>query len=127
MAAIETTDNPTLLAAGAAAQSSAIAATGLALTGTSGAYTLNDAGNAITTLAANTGSINYRQSDALIVGTVGVTGDAVILKAGSANAAGVSTGGQLINNVCTGGIVAPSGRYLAYSGNPGSTTEGVTG
>ena len=89
VAAIETTDAPFLLAAGAVTQSSAIAATGLALTGTSGAYTLNDAG--------------------------------------SANAAGVSTGGQLINNVGTGGIVAPSGRYLAYSGNPGSTTEGVTG
>jgi hypothetical protein len=55
------------------------------------------------------------------------TGDAVVLKAGSANAAGVSTGGQLINNVGAGGIVAASGRYLVYSGDPGTTLEGVTG
>ncbi len=157
VAAIATTSNATLSATGAVTQSGAIAATGLALTGTGGAYTLNDAGNAITTLAANTGSINYRQSGELFVGTVGVvgvattgtariettgaasnltlnnavtsgaTGDAVVLKAGSGNAAGVSTGGQLINNVGAGGIVASSGRYLAYSGNPDFTTEGVTG
>ena len=147
-----------ITAGGAVTQTGAIAATGLALKGTGGAYTLNHASNAITTLAANTGSINYRQSGALAVGNVGgvsgvtttgtaqiettgatanltlnnavtsgATGDAIILKAASVNAAGVSTGGQLINNVGTGGIVASSGRYLAYSGDPGSTTEGVTG
>jgi hypothetical protein len=55
------------------------------------------------------------------------TGDAVVLKAGSANAAGVSTGGQFINNVGAGGIVAASGRYLVYSGDPGTTLEAVAG
>ncbi len=45
-------------------------------------------------------------------------GDAVVLKAGSSNAAGIGTGGQLINNVGAGGIVAASGRYLVYSGGP---------
>ncbi len=155
---IATTGNVTLTATGQVTQSGAITATGLALIGTGGAYTLNQAGNAITTLAANTGSINYKQSGALAVGTVGAvagvtttgttqiettdadahltldnavtsgaTGDAIILKAGSDNAAGVGTGGQLINNVGPGGIVASSGRYLAYSGDPGSTLEGMEG
>ena len=157
VAAIVTTGNATLSAGGVVTQSGAIAAAGLALKGMGGAYTLNNAGNAVTTLAATTGSIDYKQSGALSVGTVGVagvtttgttriettgtasnltlnnavtsgaTGDAVVLKAGSANAAGVSTGGQLINNVGTGGIVAGSGRYLAYSGDPTTTTEGVAG
>ena len=94
-------------------------------------------------LAANTGSINFRQSGPLIAGTVdvagiattnttrieatgpaanltlnnavtaGAAGDAVIPKAGSVDAAGVSIGGQLINNVDAGDIVASSGHYLA--------------
>jgi hypothetical protein len=157
VAALATTGNATLSAGGVVTQSGAVAATGLALTGAGGAYTLNNAGNAITTLAANTGSVDYKQAGALIVGTVGTagvttsgvariettgaasnltlnnavtstaTGNAVILKAGSANAAGVSTGGQFINNVGAAGIVAASGRYLVYSGDPGSTTEGMTG
>ncbi|QGJ17343.1 S-layer family protein [Polaromonas sp. Pch-P] len=158
VAAIATTGNATLSAGGAVSQSGAVAASGLALTGAAGAYTLANAGNAVTTLAANAASVDYKQAGALVVGAVGATtgvtasgtvkiettgaasnltlnnavsssatGDAIVLKAGSANAAGVSTGGQLINNVGAGGIVAASGRYLAYSGDPGATLEGVAG
>ena len=157
VAAISTTGNATLSASGVVTQSGAVTATGLALTGAGGAYTLNNASNAITTLAANTGSVDFKQTGALIVGTVGTagvtttgvariettgaasnltlnnavtssaSGDAVILKAGSANAAGVSTGGQFINNVGATGIMAASGRYLVYSGAPDTTTEGMTG
>ncbi|MDO9358081.1 MAG: YDG domain-containing protein, partial [Polaromonas sp.] len=153
-----TTGNATLSAGGAVTQSGAISATGLALAGTGGAYTLRHAGNAVTTLAAQTGSIDYSQTGALAVGTVagivGVsttgaakiettgaassltlnnavtssgTGDAIVLKAGSSNAAGVATGGQLINNAGVNGISAVSGRYLVYSGDPALTAEGVAG
>ncbi|MES1977801.1 MAG: YDG domain-containing protein, partial [Pseudomonadota bacterium] len=157
IASLATTVNATLGAGGVVTQSGAIAASGLALTGAGGAYTLGNAGNAVTTLAANTGSIDYRQAGALAVGTVGVagvtttgaakiettgaassltlnnavassgTGDAIVLKAASSNAAGVSGGGQLINNVGANGIVASAGRYLVYSGDPAATTEGVAG
>jgi len=139
-------------------QAGAISASGLALAGTGGDHTLRHAGNAVTTLAANTRSIDYSQAGALTVGTVagvvGVTtavaakiettgaasdltlanavtssgtGDAIVLKAGSSNAAGTSTGGKLVNNAGVNGISAVSGRYLVYSGDPGTTTEGVTG
>lgn len=158
VAAIATAGNVTLAAGGDVIQSGAIAASGLALTGASGAYVLGHADNTVNTLAASTSSIDYKQSGALAVGTVegvaGVTttgvariettgaasnltlnnavsssasGDAVVLKAGSSNAAGVGGGGQLVNNVGAGGIVASSGRYLVYSGDPGATVEGVAG
>lgn len=157
VAALATTGNATLTAGAAVSQSGAVVANGLALTGSDGAYTLRHSGNAVTTLAASTGSVDYRQAGSLSVGTVGVagvtttgsariettgtsanltlnnavtssaTGDAVVLKAGSANAAGVATGGQLVNNVGASGIQASNGRYLVYSGDPASTLEGVSG
>ncbi|MDP3310520.1 MAG: hypothetical protein Q8S56_06090, partial [Polaromonas sp.] len=158
VATVLTTGNATLSAGGTVTQSGAISASGLALTGTGGDHNLRHAGNAVTTLAANTSSIDYGQAGALTVGTVagvvGVTtavaariettgaasdltlanavtsngaGDAIVLKAGSSNAAGTSTGGKLINSVGAGGIVASAGRYLVYSGDPATTSEGVTG
>ncbi|MDP3250223.1 MAG: YDG domain-containing protein, partial [Polaromonas sp.] len=158
VAAVLTTGNATLSAGGAVTQSGAISASGLALTGAGGDHNLRHVGNAVTTLAANTGSIDYSQTGALTVGTVagvvGVTtavaakiettgaasdltlanavtsngtGNAIVLKAGSSNAAGTSTGGKLFNSVGASGIVASAGRYLVYSGDPATTTEGVTG
>uniref|UniRef100_UPI003752F7A3 beta strand repeat-containing protein n=1 Tax=Polaromonas sp. TaxID=1869339 RepID=UPI003752F7A3 len=158
VAAVATTGNATLSAGGTVTQSGAISASGLALTGTGGNQTLRHASNAVTTLAANTGSIDYSQAGALTVGTVGGvvgvttavaakiettgaasdltltnavtsngTGDAIVLKAGSSNSAGTSTGGKLVNSAGASGIVASAGRYLVYSGDPGTTTEGVTG
>ncbi|WP_293602777.1 YDG domain-containing protein [Polaromonas sp. 24-63-21] len=158
VAAVLTTGNATLSAGATVTQSGAISASGLALTGTGGNHTLRHAGNAVTTLAANTGSIDFSQAGALTVGTVagvaGVTtavaakiettgaasdltlanavtsngtGDAIVLKAGSSNAAGTSTGGKLVNSVGASGIVASAGRYLAYSGDPATTTEGMAG
>jgi len=157
VAALATTGNATLSAGAAVSQSGAVVANGLALTGSGGAYTLRHSGNTVSTLAANTGSVDYSQAGALTVGTVGVagvtttgsakiettgtsanltlnnavassaSGDAVVLKAGSSNAAGVATGGQLVNNVGASGIQASNGRYLVYSGDPASTLEGVSG
>jgi filamentous hemagglutinin family protein len=155
--------NVTLKAGGNVTQTGAIKAKGLALTGTNVDYTLENEDNAVTTLAALTGSVSYKQSGALVVGevvivngptvtgvtttgtikieTTGIdanltlnnavtsseaTGDAIILRAGSSNAAGVSDGGQLINEAGTEGIKASKGRYLVYSGDPDNTDEVVT-
>ncbi|MBA4326787.1 MAG: hypothetical protein C0428_01005, partial [Polaromonas sp.] len=54
-------------------------------------------------------------------------GDAVVLKAGSSNAAGVVTGGKFVNNAGAGAIATANGRYLVYTGDPGTTNEIVTG
>jgi MBG domain (YGX type)/Repeats of unknown function (DUF5649) len=65
----------TLNTTGTATQSAAITALNLALLGTGGSYTLNNAGNLIATLAANTGSVNLTSDQAVTVGAVGgVTG-----------------------------------------------------
>jgi hypothetical protein len=149
--------NVTLTSTGAVTQSGSIAAAGLSLNGVGGSFVLRHASNTISTLAANTGDIDYAQSGALTVGTVGVSGvtttgvakvettgaasnltlanavtssasgDAIILRAGSSNAAGTASGGQIINNAGASGIVASSGRYLAYSGDPSTTLESVSG
>ena len=50
-----------------------IGASNLALTGTSVNYTLTNSANSVGTLAANTGSLNYRNSGGIRIGTVGST------------------------------------------------------
>jgi filamentous hemagglutinin family protein len=158
VAAIATNGNAALSAGGSVTQSGGIVASGLALGGSGGDYSLRHANNAVTTLAANTSAIDYSQANALIVGTVGATsgvtttgaakiettgvgsnltlnngitsaasGDAIVLKAGSSNAAGTATGGQFINAVGAAGLNAANGRYLVYSGDPAASTEGVSG
>ena len=64
------------IASGAAAAltvSPSIGASNLALTGTSVNYTLTNSANSVGTLAANTGSLNYRNSGGINIGTVGST------------------------------------------------------
>jgi MBG domain (YGX type)/Repeats of unknown function (DUF5649) len=65
----------TLSTTGTATQSAAITAANLALLGSGGSYTLNNAGNLIGTLAVNTGSVSLTNGQALTIGTVaGTTG-----------------------------------------------------
>jgi hypothetical protein len=63
----------TLNTTGTATQSAAITAINLALLGTGGSYTLNNAGNMIGTVAANTGSVSLTSGQALTIGTVSGT------------------------------------------------------
>jgi len=63
----------TLNTTGAVTQSAGITAGSLALLGTGGSHTLTNTSNNVTTLAANTGSVAFFDSDTLTVGTVGAT------------------------------------------------------
>ena len=60
-------------AASALTVTPSIRASSLALTGTSANYTLTNSANSVGTLAANTGSLNYRDSGGINIGTVGST------------------------------------------------------
>ena len=60
-------------AASALTVTPSIGASNLALTGTSVNYTLTNSANSVGTLAANTGSLNYRDSGGINLGTVGST------------------------------------------------------
>lgn len=57
-------------AASALTVTPSIRASNLALTGTSVNYTLTNSANSVSTLAANTGSLNYRNSGGINIGTV---------------------------------------------------------
>ncbi len=121
VAAVSSTGNATLSAGGVVTQSGAIAASGLALLGTGGAYTLGNAGNAVTTLAANTGSIDYKQTTALAIGTVGVTG---VSTTGAAKIETTGAGSNLtLNNAVTSSatgdaIILKAGSSKATSSIP---------
>ena len=70
-----TSTNLYLDSTGTVTQTGAITATNLALAGTGGIYTLNNASNAITTLAANTGTVNFTEGSGYDIGLVnGITG-----------------------------------------------------
>src|SRR5262249_29558298 len=79
----------TLNTTGSATQSAAITAANLALLGSGGSYTLNNSGNLIATVAANTGSVNLTSSEAVTIGTVGAitgwttTGNSTLTATGS--------------------------------------------
>ncbi|TRZ89877.1 MAG: S-layer family protein, partial [Rhodocyclaceae bacterium] len=146
------TANTTLSTTGAATQSAAITASGLSLLGTGGSYVLNNSGNNAATLAANTGSVSYTDTDALTIGTVGATngiaatgavsvatnsGDltvaqnvastdtsaaAVLLNAGKTTAAGTATGGNLVLSGSPTIATGAGGRATLMTGSVSGST-----
>jgi filamentous hemagglutinin family protein len=134
----------TLNTAGTSTQSAAITATGLELLGT-GSHTLNNAGNAVTTLAGNTGNVDYSQAGALAVGTVntaglttsgkvlvratGAAGDITLnntVTSGSAanDSLVLAAGRNFINNAGATPLNPGAGRFLVYSTDPTANTMG---
>ncbi|SFU51965.1 filamentous hemagglutinin family N-terminal domain-containing protein [Polaromonas sp. YR568] len=134
----------TLNTAGATTQTAAITATGLELLGT-GNHTLNNAGNAVTTLAGNTGNVDYSQAGALTIGTVntvgltasnkvlvratGAAGDITLnntVTSGSAasDSLVLAAGRNFINNAGATPLNPGAGRFLVYSTDPTTNTFG---
>ncbi|HRJ62249.1 MAG TPA: hypothetical protein PKZ99_13830, partial [Azospirillaceae bacterium] len=83
----------TLNSAGAVTQSAALTAGSLQLLGTGGTHTLTNAGNAVGTLAANTGTVDFVHAGALSIGTVNGTTGATVT--GDFSAAVAASGGTL--------------------------------
>ena len=102
--------NVTLQSGGPVTQTAAITANGLNLQGI-GFYQLTNAGNDVTTLAANTtGAIDYQDANSLTVGTVGATN-------------GITSGN---NDVAlqTGGALTINQALNTGTGNLGLSTNG---
>jgi hypothetical protein len=134
----------TLNTAGTSTQTAAITATGLELLG-SGTHTLNHASNAVTTLAGNTGNVDYSQAGALAIGTVntaglttsgkvlvratGAAGDITLnntVTSGSAanDSLVLAAGRNFINNAGATPLNPGAGRFLVYSTDPTANTFG---
>jgi len=134
----------TLSTGGTSSQTAAITATGLELLG-SGTHTLNNAGNAVATLAGNTGNVDYSQAGALAVGTVntvglttsgkvlvratGAAGDITLnntITSGSAanDSLVLAAGRNFINNAGATPLNPGAGRFLVYSTDPAANSFG---
>ncbi|MDB5967390.1 MAG: filamentous hemagglutinin N-terminal protein [Polaromonas sp.] len=141
-----TANKLSLSTTGTSAQTAAITASGLEMLGT-GSHTLNNAGNAVTTLAGNTGNVDYAQTGALAIGTVNTagltttgkvlvrtTGAASDLTVANAVSAGSTASDALVlaagrNFVNSSAGATPlstgsGGRYLVYSTDPTANTFG---
>jgi filamentous hemagglutinin family protein len=99
------TANDTYLSStGTVTQSQPISSTNLLLSGAGGIYTLTDANNSITTLASNTGTVNFLENSGFTVGTVngtaGLTATNIYLSStGTVGGSAISTTNLLLAGV----------------------------
>ena len=144
--------NVTLSSPGTVTQTAAITASGLELLGAGGSYTLTNTGNNVATLAANTGSVSYIDSNPLGIGTVNTTNginatgtvdvstqtgnltlggnitagstaaNAITLNAGRSTAAGTSPGGDVIVSGSPTISTGAGGRATLYTGSVSGST-----
>ena len=131
--------------------SGSITASSLALLGVGGNYTLNSSANNVSTFAADTGTIIYKNAGTLTIGTVNPTGitatgpvsistltgnltvrqnlsttdtslNALILNAGLNSAAGTVSGGDIVFSGSPLISVGTGGRATLFSGSVAGTT-----
>ena len=123
---LSTSGNLTLSSTGAVTQSQALAAAGLELLGTGGAFTLTDTGNAINTLAGNTGAVSVVENSGFGIGTVNTVG---LSTSGNITLSSTGTVTQLQALAASGlELLGTGGTYqLATTGNAITTLAGTTG
>ena len=99
-------------------QTGNIVANGLSLIGAGGTFTLTNAGggNAITTLAANTGTISYTEADSFDVGTVTVTGGATTTSITTTADITLTTTGANAIDLTNDSITSSGGNITVTSG-----------
>jgi hypothetical protein len=108
-----------LSSTGNVTQSNLISAAGLELLGLTGAYTLTNTGNSITTLAANTGSLSFLENSGFTVGTVNTvgittTGNVSLSSAGTiTQASDINVGVANVSLTTTGAVTQTTGAILA--------------
>ena len=114
--------NFTLNSQGTVTQTAPITVAGLELLGTGGIYNLTNADNAVTTLAGNTGTINFTNSKGLSIDTVNATaglttsGDITLNNVGA-----VTTGSSAISS---GGVVTITAHSPLTIGSGGVSAGG---
>jgi hypothetical protein len=112
--------NFTINSQGTITQTASISVSGLELLGTGATYNLTNTGNAITTLAGNTGTVNFTNSTGIGIGTVNTAGLATSgdfkLKAG---------GNITLNGLISAGMGAGTGNVTLNSG--GAIINGMGG
>ncbi|MCW2246188.1 filamentous hemagglutinin family protein [Azospirillum fermentarium] len=111
----------TLETSGTATQSAAIRAAALRLLGGGGTHTLTDAGNNVLTLAGNTGTVTYRDSDGLMIGTVGGTAGLTV----NGTTLSLTTGGTLEQTAALTGVgqlTIAAGGDILLAGSGASNT-----
>uniref|UniRef100_A6VZU3 Filamentous haemagglutinin family outer membrane protein n=2 Tax=Gammaproteobacteria TaxID=1236 RepID=A6VZU3_MARMS len=102
---IATTGAIQLSSTGTVTQASDTAITGdqaLSLFGVNGAYTLNNMGNEIASLAANTGSLSVTNNHNFSLGSIITTGDVELSSTGEVTQTGAIIGDQALNLLGTG-------------------------
>ena len=135
----------TLTSTAGVTASGALTAGSLRLLGTGGSHVLINAANAVATLAANTGTVNYAQTGNLSIGTVGATSGiaatgtvlvnvvgnlglasgATVSAVGSGNALQLVDSGSFTNSAGASALgVSGGGRWLVWSADPAADNRG---
>ena len=123
---IATTGAVQLSSTGTVTQASDTAITGdqaLSLSGVGGTYTLNNTGNEISSLAANTGTLSVTNNHDFTLLSITTSGDVELSSTGTVTQTGAITGGQNVNLLGTGGtytLTSASNSIGTLTANTGS-------